>query len=81
MNGIPWFAGAVHFQEVAFVFYNTMGYGYPQNLNPNPMGGVERPKYLALSKQMARMWISFINFGDPNMQLGGKSRSFSMQRH
>jgi hypothetical protein len=36
----------VHFQEVAFVFYNTMDLGYPQNLNPNPLGGPERPKIL-----------------------------------
>ncbi|KAK3673248.1 hypothetical protein LTR78_006793 [Recurvomyces mirabilis] len=67
---MPWWVGAVHFQEVAFVFYNTEGYGYPQNLLPNPMGGPERPNYLALSLQMVRQWISFINFGDPNMHLG-----------
>ncbi|KAK4569440.1 hypothetical protein LTR86_003203 [Recurvomyces mirabilis] len=70
VHGLPWWVGAVHFQEVAFVFYNTEGYGYPQNLLPNPMGGPERPNYLALSLLMVRQWVSFINFGDPNMHLG-----------
>ena len=73
VNGIPWTYGAVHFQEVAFVFYNTMGLGYPQNLNPNPLGGPQRGKYLEISRLMSRMWISFVNFGDPNKQLGGES--------
>lgn len=50
-----------------------MGLGYPQNLNPNPLGGPERPKYLKLALQMVRMWISFINYGDPNLSLGSKS--------
>lgn len=72
MNGVPWTYGAVHFQEVAFVFYNTMGLGYPQNGNPNPLGGPRRLKYLEVSQLMCRMWISFVNFGDPNQSLGGK---------
>ena len=63
---MPWYVGAVHFQEVAFVFFNTEGYGYPQNMNPNPMGGAGRPIYVALAQQMVRMWISFINDLDPN---------------
>lgn len=54
------------------MFYNTEGLGYPQNMNPNPLGGVERPKYLELAQLMVRMWISFVNFGDPNTKLGGK---------
>ena len=62
----------MHFQEVAFVFYNTEGLGYPQNLNPNPLGGVGRADYIRLSQLMVRMWISFINFGDPNQHLGGE---------
>lgn len=72
VNGISYVYGAVHFQEVAFVFHNIEGHGYPQNGNPNPMGGPERPKYLRVSQLMTRMWISFVNFGDPNRQLGGK---------
>lgn len=77
VNGLPYFAGAVHFQEVAFVFYNTEGLGYPQNGNPNPLGGPARESLVTLAKQMCRMWISFVNYGDPNMHLGGKS-SFSV---
>jgi triacylglycerol lipase len=55
VNGQPYTTGSTHFQEVAFVFYNTGGYGYPQNLLPNPLGGVLRPRYLALAKIMTRM--------------------------
>jgi hypothetical protein len=73
VNGLSYLAGAVHFQEVAFVFYNTEGLGYPQNGGPNPLGGPERESLLVLAKQMCRMWISFVNYGDPNMHLGGKS--------
>ena len=71
VNGFPWTVGAIHFQEIAFVFYNLDGLGYPQNMLPNPLGGVERAKYLRLAQLMVRMWISFVNFGDPNQQLGG----------
>jgi carboxylesterase type B len=71
VNGIPWTYGAVHFQEVAFAFYNTMGLGYPQNLNPNPLGGPNKEEYDNLARLMSRMWVSFVNFGDPNKQLGG----------
>lgn len=70
VNGQPYTAGSTHFQEVAFVFYNTEGYGYPQNLLPNPLGGVLRPQYLALAKIMTRMWIGFISTGNPNSALG-----------
>ncbi|EME83367.1 uncharacterized protein MYCFIDRAFT_59107 [Pseudocercospora fijiensis CIRAD86] len=66
VNGFLSIQGAAHFQEVAFTFYNTEGLGYPQNGNPNPLGGENREQYLALAKQMTRMWISFVNFGDPN---------------
>ncbi|KAF2169199.1 hypothetical protein M409DRAFT_64945 [Zasmidium cellare ATCC 36951] len=70
VNGISYIFGAVHFQEVAFVFHNTEGYGYPQNGNPSPLGGPERAKYLRVAKLMTRMWISFVNFGDPNRGVG-----------
>ncbi|KAK5727735.1 hypothetical protein LTR17_012497 [Elasticomyces elasticus] len=71
-NGISWAYGAVHFQEVAFVFYNTMGLGYPQNGNPNPLGGVFSEDYVRVAKLMTRMWISFVNYGGPNQHLGGE---------
>ncbi|KAF2769967.1 alpha/beta-hydrolase [Teratosphaeria nubilosa] len=70
VNGQSYIVGSPHFQEVAFVFYNTEGYGYPQNLLPNPLGGVERPEYLKLAQLMVRMWIGFVNYGDPNKHLG-----------
>jgi carboxylesterase type B len=71
VNGVPFTIGSTHFQEVAFMMYNTMGLGYPQNLVPNPLGGAERPKYLKLAKLMTRMWIGFIHSGDPNDHPGG----------
>ncbi|TIA77138.1 lipase 2 [Aureobasidium pullulans] len=77
VNGLSYFSGAVHFQEVAFVFYNTEGLGYPQNGNPNPLGGPESESLVTLAKQMCRMWISFVNYGDPNMHLGCKSNCFA----
>lgn len=73
VNGQSWTVGSVHFQEVAFVFYNLDGLGYPQNMLPNPLGGVEREKYVELAQLMVRMWISFVNFGDPNVRLAGES--------
>lgn len=76
VNGQPYTAGAAHFQEVGFVFYNTEGLGYAQNLNPNPLGGIERPKYLDLAQLMVRMWISFVNTGNPNTHLGGEYEKF-----
>jgi hypothetical protein len=30
---------------------------------------------------MTRMWISFANFGDPNMNLGGKASTTSSIPH
>jgi hypothetical protein len=57
---------------LTFSQYNTEGYGYPQNGNPNPLGGPNRETYIRVAKQMTRMWISFANFGDPNMNLGGE---------
>jgi carboxylesterase type B len=76
VNGLPASAGAVHFQEVAFVFHNLDGLGYPQNGGPNPFGGPARASLVKLSTQMSRMWISFVNYGDPNMHLGGKDCLF-----
>lgn len=72
VNGIPYLLGSIHFQEVAFTFFNTEGLGYPQNGGPNPMGGPMHEQYVKLAKLMSRMWVSFVNFGDPNRMLGGK---------
>ncbi|KAG6011921.1 hypothetical protein E4U54_007839 [Claviceps lovelessii] len=64
-NGIPATLGATHFQEVAFVFHNTLGQGYPIN----PFGGQDTQytaRALALSKTMCAHWINFIVDLDPN---------------
>ena len=53
--------------------FNTEGLGYPQNGNPNPLGGPNRETYIRVSKQMTRMWVSFANHGNPNRNLGGKA--------
>jgi Carboxylesterase family len=53
-----------HFQEVAFVFYNTMGLGYPpQNLNPFEGRG---QSYVDLARFMDSNWVSFVSDLDPN---------------
>lgn len=60
-NGIPDIIGATHFQEVAFVFNNVEGLGYAANPFED-----QPESYVALSKLMSEMWISFIADGDPN---------------
>ena len=64
--------------------FNTEGLGYPQNGNPNPLGGPNRETYIRVSKQMTRMWVSFANHGNPNRNLGGtqtQPSSCLQQRH
>ncbi|KAH9937174.1 Alpha/Beta hydrolase protein [Fomitopsis serialis] len=62
-NGIPIESGVTHFQEVAFVFDNTNGYGY--DVTPDPFAGVPA-SYFALAKLMSNSWASFIHDLDPN---------------
>ncbi|KAH9932885.1 cholinesterase [Fomitopsis serialis] len=62
-NGVPIEVGVTHFQEVAFVFDNTDGYGY--DVSPDPFAGVPE-SYFALAKLMSRSWASFIHDLDPN---------------
>jgi len=59
-----------HFQEVAFVFYNTLGVGYPpQNLDPFQGRGEQ---YFELAKFMDSSWVSFVADLDPNSwRVGG----------
>ena len=65
-NGIPFTTGVTHFQEVAFVFDNTNGYGYnAAHDSVNPFGG--KPKsYTELAKLMSCSWASFIHDLNPN---------------
>ena len=64
--GLDWTTGVTHFQEVAFVFDNTMGLGY------NAAHGTINPfknkpsSYSDLAKLMSCSWASFINDLDPN---------------
>ncbi|KAL9053374.1 MAG: hypothetical protein Q9162_004815 [Coniocarpon cinnabarinum] len=53
-----------HFQEVAFVFDNTQGLGYPP-LNVAPFQD-KPPTYTALATTMSRSWASFFSTLDPN---------------
>ena len=62
-NGLTLETGVTHFQEVAFVFDNTEGYGY--DVSPDPFAN-EPSSYFALAKLMSRSWASFIHELDPN---------------
>ena len=69
-NGIPWYSGVGHFQEVAFVFDNTDGLGYDaQHGTVNPFGN-KSEAYTDLAKLMSSSWASFIHDGDPNGFMG-----------
>lgn len=54
--------GAMHFEEVAFVFNNIAGRGYHYG---KPFRGVPG-SYVRLSQMMASMWAAFIHDLDPN---------------
>jgi carboxylesterase type B len=65
VNGVPDSIGATHFQEVAFVFNNTLGAGYAVD----PFGNLtaeEGRRFGELAVLMSRCWASFITEGDPN---------------
>ncbi|KAI0202298.1 triacylglycerol lipase [Astrocystis sublimbata] len=63
--GVPPEVGSTHFQEVAFVFHNTMGLGYDNAVASNPFADVPE-SYFDVAKIMSRMWVSFIATLDPN---------------
>lgn len=64
VNGVPAFIAATHFQEVAFVFDNTLGVGYATN----PFGGNDSTAAAlpALAKAMSNAWVNFFTSLDPN---------------
>lgn len=66
----PLTLGAAHFQEVAFVFENTQGLGFESNPFAVPSFELKN-KYINMSKLMGRMWVNFVNEGNPNV--GGKT--------
>lgn len=53
-----------HYQEVAFVFNNLLGVGYPP-LNPNPFEG-KGEGTVALAGFMSSSWAGFVSDLDPN---------------
>ncbi|KJX94540.1 carboxylesterase family protein [Zymoseptoria brevis] len=65
-NGMPPSVGVTHFQEVAFVFDNTEGYGYDAlHGTVNPFGN-KSEAFSDLAELMSSSWVSFIYDLDPN---------------
>ncbi|KAF2729952.1 alpha/beta-hydrolase [Polyplosphaeria fusca] len=64
-HGVPPEVGTTHFQEVAFVFDNTIGggYGYP-NVSEKPFEG-EPQGYFDLAAVMSGAWVGFVAEGRP----------------
>jgi acetylcholinesterase len=59
VNGISNILGATHFQEVAFVFYDTTSSEFEN-----------KPEtFKELSNLMSRQWVNFINDADPNLSI------------
>jgi carboxylesterase type B len=69
--GIPPQIGVTHFQEVAFVFLNTMGLGYAPAAVP-PFTGKPQ-SYADLAREMSSSWVSFVAELDPNAWRGNAS--------
>ncbi|KAF3769293.1 alpha/beta-hydrolase [Cryphonectria parasitica EP155] len=63
VNGVPDYVAATHFQEVAFVFDNTLGVGY--DAAPDPFANTTAA-FPALAKAMSNAWVNFITGLDPN---------------
>jgi cholinesterase len=70
-NGLPDSVGVTHFQEVAFVFDNTMNLGYGPPISAKPFENRGKA-YTDLANLMSRMWVSFVHDLNPNHH-GGKS--------
>jgi triacylglycerol lipase len=68
-NGIADYFAVTHFQEVAFVFHNIEGQGFPDVSPPyfgaNPFLGKPQ-SYFDLADDMSRRWAAFIHDGNPN---------------
>ncbi len=69
-TGLPPVIGVTHFQEVAWVFDNTVGLGYAVN----PFAG-QPQSYLDLAELMSSSWASFIHSLDPNAWRNSYSKS------
>jgi hypothetical protein len=71
-HGVSPIIGGTHFQEVAFVFGNTLGVGYPTNpiVDGSP---AEATAYTDLADDMDTAWVRFITMLDPNGPWGVQS--------
>ncbi|KKA28950.1 hypothetical protein TD95_005342 [Thielaviopsis punctulata] len=64
-SGIPNIIGSTHFQEIPYMFNNTLGAGFETAVATNPLAG-KGQNYFDLVDLMSRMWVSFVNHMDPN---------------
>jgi carboxylesterase type B len=62
--GVMPIPAVTHFQEIGFVFYNTLGVGYPP-VAINPFTN-KSEAYTKLANFMNSNWISFVHDLDPN---------------
>jgi hypothetical protein len=62
--GVRPISAVTHFQEIGFVFYNTLGIGYPP-VAINPFTN-KSEAYTNLARFMDSSWISFVHDLDPN---------------
>ncbi|RDW56727.1 hypothetical protein BP6252_14002 [Coleophoma cylindrospora] len=62
-NGISAATGVTHFQEIAFVFNNKNGLGYPP-VAEDPFQG-EPQSYFDLSDKMTTAWATFVHDSNP----------------
>lgn len=73
VNGVPAYAGATHFQEVAFVFDNVHAVGY--DAQPDPFANTSAA-FPALAKTMSTAWVNFVVGQDPNGNRNGTGLDF-----
>ena len=65
----PFSLGVQHFAEVAWVFDNVKGIGYPETGVPNPFEGKPQ-SYLDAAFLISASWASFVHDLDPNSWRG-----------
>jgi acetylcholinesterase len=66
-NGLSYFSGVTHFQEVSFVFYNLLGEGYGIYPTVSRKPFLNKPQsYADLAYLMSCSWVSFIHDLNPN---------------
>ncbi|TVY83757.1 Lipase [Lachnellula suecica] len=70
-NGVPDYFAVTHYVEVAFVFHNVKGQGFP-GLEPPYFGEDpfknEPASYVELADEMSRRWVSFVHDGTPDYE-------------